>query len=599
MANRIIEILLQIKSDLAGAKAAEKSLDDLVDSVGKLEQGHVDAKEASDDATTAAKTGAEQSAASVDKHVDAVEELKDATVDAAAAAKTGADQAAASTDKQVDAVEKLAPAYDAAGKEARETGSAMKQTSVTVEQAVEAAARAGKKIVGTLGQTSKGAGQVAAAGTKLKVVGDVLKNIAQLNFQGAAASLNQLGPGVRKFIGIVSSGLTAVTVWVKNIKEWAQAAREVKQADLQSVADGIASSADAATASFERMTAAVRAAAEEMKAMREAQDTLEGAERELQSADLERRRQKALAGVDDEGERDRINQDFDVEVASMKETWAAADARTAVDRNAEDAAAKRAEAQRLREQVKRNSSAFGTMTAHQGMLQEEIGGIVEQNPFSKAAADLWHRNTAKDRAEPYQKMLDELERKKQEVIAKNRELAAEIKALEAEASRMETLGAEALGKKETAVHVETQAAALARADAARRAKSNVPSRATAPRDGLQREREPPEETAPSTPNRSAASKPLTREERMAQFAAEQEQLRREARDRSARTIHGAGKASPDRLGDAATAAETLAEQAEKSSSAISAALLKTVAAFCRQEQAAKLLEEKLKNLPSR
>ena len=86
---------------------------------------------------------------------------------------------------------------------------------------------------------------------------------------------------------------------------------------------------------------------------------------------------------------------------------------------------------------------------------------------------------------------------------------------------------------------------------------------------------------------------------MAQFAAEQERQRLESRVRTAGSMYGAGNASAGRLGDAATAAETLAEQAEKSSSAISAALLKTVAAFYRQEQAAKLLEEKLKNLPSR
>jgi hypothetical protein len=94
-------------------------------------------------------------------------------------------------------------------------------------------------------------------------------------------------------------------------------------------------------------------------------------------------------------------------------------------------------------------------------------------------------------------------------------------------------------------------------------------------------------------------KPANNAERSRRFAEEQERLRLESRVRTGASLHGAGNASSGALGAAASAAQTLADQAESSSNAISAALLKAVAAFYRQEQAAKMLEEKLKNLPTR
>ncbi len=519
MADRIIDILLRIKSDIMGAKAAETAVNDLESSVGKLEEAQSGLKDSAEDATAAVETGAKEAAAAVDKHVDAVESLT--------------------------------PAYNSAGEEARGAGSEIEQSSRKIDAAGDAAAEAEKKIEESLARAKDGVKNLAAQGTKTKVIGDVLRNIANLNFQGAASSLTQLGASAKAFVGVATAGIATVTVWANNIRNWSNASEEIKKADLAGIAQGIITGVDAAGASFDRLSEKIRAAAEEMKSMRDAKDTLIGADRELETKWIEVKRQESLFGVDDEEKRKGINEKYDAKLAERRETWATADANTAINRNAEDADAKRQEADRLRNRVSQNSRSSGVLASQQTDLNNKIGEFEDQSFVSEVLANRFFGGTAPERAGEYQKQFDELGEKRMALIEENRQLVAQIKRLESEAETMETIGDTTLNKKLTATTYATQAGQTARADAARRAEKPAPANAPA--------------TSPAVP-----------------------------------AAPSSGSKAPGSAGlaDATASAQALAGQSQESGDAMISALQTATETMRRQGEEIKILKEKIRNLPT-
>lgn len=481
MAAKIIDILLRLKADATGVKAIEKAIEDQTAAIEELKPAYTEAGEQAEKAATQAEKA-------IESQTEAVEELKPAYAEAgeqaekaATQAEQAAEDAAAAVDEHVEAVEDLKPAYEAAGKEAKGAGGEIDKSSKKITQSGEAASSAGKKITDGLRKTTQASKDLAGSGTKLKTVGDVLRNLANLNFQGAASSMSQLGEKAKAFVGVVSAGITAVAVWVRNIQNWARASAEVEKADLAGIAKGIIEGVDAAGDSFDRFTEKVRAAADEMRAMRDAAKILNDADRELTTQKIEARRQKELSGVDDEEKRNSINEKYNAELAVLKESWSEEDASTAINQNSEDADIKRKEAKRLRERMSQNKRSIGVVTGQQNMVNEEIGDIEDQSGVKKFFADMLYRNTSQERAGEYQQQFDALGTKKMGIIAENQKLLAQIKKLESEADLMDDVVSEALGKKLTAAEYTTQAGTTARADAARRAAPAAPAAAPAAR----------------------------------------------------------------------------------------------------------------------
>lgn len=399
--NRIIEILLKLKSDLKGATEVSEAIDK--------------ASRSAEDSSKKAGDAAEKERAAFAEAAKAAQNVGEAAAEAGKKAVEAAAEATTKTEEQRGAVDTLPPEYEKAG---------------------EAAADAGKKAKNAADKFEDAANKAPTHGRKVKVLGDVLRHIANLNFSAAVNSLRQLGTVMDAFVGTAAVAVTAIIIWLKNIRDWIRAADDVKKADLSNMWQNTASSIDAAAESFDRLRLRAAAAWNEVLQDREVEDAYLAASRRLSRREMEADRDRQLAAASDPEEKRAIQAAYDKNIKEMELKWEVADTSTAIERNKRDAEQKRAEAQAARDRIAQNRAADAAIARDQKTQTEAIGEIEDQSLVTKIFANIFRQSTIEDRIKPYQKNFDEGAARRDALLKDSREALAEAKRLDAEADRI-------------------------------------------------------------------------------------------------------------------------------------------------------------------